>query len=328
MQKTFLVDRQGTEGAARTGVLSVGKRQVSTPAFMPCASRAVVRACSPDDLQAVGVEIAVANTWHLHLRPGEEVVASAGGLHAFMSWSGVLATDSGGFQLFSLAGRNDVSEDGVRLTSPLDGSRELLTPESCIAIQEKLGADIAVALDICTSYPVSYEEARLAMERTLRWGQRCLQAHRREDQWLWGVVQGSVYPDLRRRSAEETAALGSTGFGIGGLSVGESRAEMLEALEASIAALPAEAPKWVMGVGTPRDIVEAVLLGADLFDCVLPTRLARHGSVLTAEGPLKIGNAACRTDPRPIEEDCDCLACRRYSRAYLHYLFRLGEAAG
>lgn len=294
---------------------------------MPCASRAVVRACSPDDLQGVGVEIAVANAWHLHLRPGEEVIATAGGLHAFMSWRGLLATDSGGFQVFSLAGRGDISEDGVHLISPIDGSREFLTPESCVAIQEQLGADIAVALDICTPYPVSHDEARLAVERTWRWGQRCLRAHRRDDQWLWGVVQGSIYTDLRTRSAEETAALGFTGFGIGGLSVGETRREMLEALAATIRALPAEAPKWVMGVGTPRDIVEAVLLGADLFDCVLPTRLARHGSVLTSEGPLKIGNTAFRTDQRPIEENCDCPACRRYSRAYLHHLFRLEEAA-
>lgn len=327
MSASFEITARSGEGAARRGELLFAGSRLRTPAFMPCASRAVVRACSPDDLQAVGVEIAVANTWHLHLRPGEEVIASAGGLHAFMAWEGLLATDSGGFQVFSLAGPNDITEDGVHLISPLNGGREFLTPESCVAIQEKLGADIAVALDICSPYPVSYDEARLAVERTLRWGQRCLQAHRREGQWLWGVVQGSVYTDLRTRSAKETAALGFTGFGIGGLSVGESRAEMLEALEASIQALPAEAPKWVMGVGTPRDIVEAVLLGADLFDCVLPTRLARHGSVLTAEGPLKLGNAAFRTDRRPIEENCDCPACRRYSRAYLHHLFRLEEAA-
>jgi len=294
---------------------------------MPCASRAVVRACSPDDLEAVGAEIAVANTWHLHLRPGEAAVEAAGGLHAFMSWGGLLATDSGGFQAFSLARPADVSEDGVCLISPLDGSRALLTPEACVAIQEKLGADIAVALDICTPYPVPYDVARSAAERTLRWAQRCLQTHRREDQWLWGVIQGSIYPDLRAYSAQETAAMGFTGFGIGGLSVGESRREMLEVLETTIQALPAEAPKWVMGVGTPRDIVEAVLRGADLFDCVLPTRLARHGSLLTNHGPLKIGNAAFRTDPRPIEEGCDCPTCRRYSRAYLHHLFRLEEAA-
>jgi queuine tRNA-ribosyltransferase len=324
----FTVTARGPEGAARTGLLSTPRGQVETPAFMPCASRAVARALSPDDLAAVGVEIAVANTWHLHLRPGEDVVAALGGLHRFMAWDGLLATDSGGYQAFSLAAPRDITEDGVKLLSPVDGSRQFLSPETATAAQGKLGADIAVALDICSPYPVSHAEAAEAVERTLRWAGRCRDAHRREDQWLWGVVQGSVFPDLRARSAEATAALGFTGFGVGGLSVGESRAEMLDALEVSVAALPEGAPRWVMGVGTPRDIAEAVLRGADLFDCVLPTRMARHGSAVSAGGALRIGGAGLREDPRPIEDGCDCPACRRYSRAYLHHLFRIEDAAG
>jgi len=302
--------------------------EIPTPAFMPCASRAVVRACAPDDLASVGVETMVCNTHHLRLRPGADVVASLGGLHAFMAWSGPLATDSGGYQAFSLAGPGAVSEDGVKLRSPVDGSLVFLSPEESVRAQEALGADVAVALDLCSPYPVTHDQAREHVQQTLRWAERCRAAHRREDQWLWGVVQGSVHADLREFSARETAALGFTGFGVGGLSVGESRGEMLAALEVAVAHLPPEAPRWVMGVGTPRDLVECVLRGADLCDCVLPTRMARHGSVLGRDGALKIGNAEYRTDPRPLDDECDCPACRLYSRAYLHHLFRLEEAAG
>jgi queuine tRNA-ribosyltransferase len=323
----FVIEQQGPEGARR-GRLITAHGEVATPAFMPCASRGVVRACSPDDLAGVGVQMMVCNTHHLRLRPGAEVVASLGGLHAFISWRGPLVTDSGGFQGFSLAGGQAVEEDGIKLRSPVDGSLVFLSPEEAMRAQTALGADVIVALDICAPYPVSHQQAHQATELTLRWARRCLAAWERDDQWLWGVVQGSVYPDLRARSARETAALGFTGFGIGGLSVGERRAERLAALEVAVAHLPAEAPKWVMGVGTPRDIVECVLRGADLFDCVLPTRMARHGSVYTAAGPLKIGQAEYRRDERPLEENCDCPACRLYSRAYLHYLFRLEEAAG
>jgi queuine tRNA-ribosyltransferase len=294
---------------------------------MPCASQATVKACAPEDVSAAGIKMMVCNTWHLHLRPGEDVVGEMGGLHKFMGWDGAVATDSGGFQAFSLARPKDVTEDGVWLMSPVDGSRQFLTPEVSVAAQEKLGADIAIALDICTPYPASVEQAREALEKTLRWGERCLRVHGREDQWLWGVAQGSTYEDLRARSASGMAELGFTGFGIGGLSVGESREEMMAALEASNMNLPPEAPKWVMGVGTPRDIVGAAVRGTDVFDCVLPTRMARHGSVLTAEGALKIGNATYRADGAPIEEGCDCVTCQGHSRAYLHHLFRVGEAA-
>lgn len=324
----FQVLIRAAEQRARLGRLLTPHGAIDTPAFMPCASQAVVRACAPEDMAEAGVRMMVCNTWHLHLRPGEGVVDAAGGLHRFMGWEGALATDSGGFQAFSLAGPKDVGEEGVWLTSPVDGSRRFLTPEASIAAQEKLGADIAVALDICTPYPVAAEQAREAMEKTLRWGERCLESHKKEGQWLWGVAQGSVFEDLRAEGAARTAELGFSGFGIGGLSVGESRGEMMAALEASITNLPPAAPRWVMGVGTPRDIAAAALRGADIFDCVLPTRMARHGSVLTAEGPVKIGNAGYRADDGPLEEGCDCATCRRHSRAYLHHLFRIGEAAG
>ncbi len=323
----FEIVKQGVEQKARLGRLTTPHGVIDTPTFMPCASQAVVKACAPEDIADAGIRMMVCNTWHLHLRPGEDVVGEAGGLHRFMGWDGALATDSGGFQAFSLARPRDVTEDGVWLRSPVDGGRQFLTPEVSVAAQEKLGADIAVALDICTPYPATVEQAREALEKTLRWGERCLRAHGREDQWLWGVAQGSTHEDLRAESAAGTAELGFTGFGIGGLSVGESREEMMAALEASNVNLPPEAPKWVMGVGTPRDIVAAALRGTDVFDCVLPTRMARHGSVLTGEGALKIGNATYRGEDAPIEEGCDCVTCRKHSRAYLHHLFRLGEAA-
>lgn len=323
----FRLEHGGGAGP-RAGGLVTPHGEVPTPAFLPCASRAVVRACAPDDLASVGVEMMVCNTHHLRLRPGADVVAALGGLHHFMAWSGALATDSGGYQAFSLAGPGAVSEDGVTLRSPVDGSLVFLSPEESVRAQEELGGDVAIALDICSPYPVTHDQAREHLEQTLRWAERSLRAHRRQDQWLWGVVQGGVHADLREFSARETAALGFTGFGVGGLSVGESRAEMLAALEVAVAQLPPEAPRWVMGVGTPRDLVECVLRGADLCDCVLPTRMARHGSVLTPDGALKIGNAEHRADPRPLDENCDCPACRLYSRAYLHHLFRLEEAAG
>lgn len=322
---SFTVEHQTTSGA-RLGRLSTPHGEVTTPAFMPCASRAVVRACSPDDLEALGVQMMVCNTHHLRERPGAEIIESLGGLHAFMSWSRPLATDSGGFQAYSLAA-GEVGDEGLRLRSPVNGTPVTLTAADAIRTQEALGADIIVALDVCPPYPATHAQVRRAVDLTLRWAELCLAAHTRRDQWLCGVVQGGVYPDLRRFSAVGATALGFRAFGIGGLSVGESTSQMLSALEVVQEHLPTEAPKWMMGVGTPRDIVACVIRGVDIFDCVLPTRMARHGSLITSAGPLKINNAACRDDPRPIDPSCDCPACSRYSRAYLHHLFRLEEAA-
>ena len=324
----FEIAVRDPNSAARTGRLQTAHGTVQTPAFMPCASQAVVKACAPHDIADVGIQLLICNAFHLLLRPGPQTIAAAGGLHQFMGWSGPLVTDSGGFQVFSLAEPRDVTEDGVSILSPLDGSRIQLTAERSIQIQNQLGADIIMAFDECTSYPCEYEYAARSVERTLRWAQRSQAAHTNGDQALFGIVQGSVYPDLRERSAAGTVQLGFDGYAIGGLSVGESRAEMLGALEACLPVLPEDKPRHLMGVGTPLDIIGCVERGVDLFDCVLPTRNARHGSLLTWEGVVKINNAQYRDDQRPLSSTCDCPVCTRYSRAYLHHLLRLGEAAG
>ncbi len=296
---------------------------------MPCASRAAVRACPPDKVAAVGVQIVVANAYHLHLRPGEDVVAECGGLHEFMRWDAPILTDSGGFQVFSLAETNDISEEGVRFNSPVDGSTIMLTPELSVEIQMALGSDIAMPLDECCPCPAGREYVERSLERTLRWAERSVEAHDCPEQQLFGIVQGGLYPDLRERSARETAAMGFPGFGIGGLSVGEKRDDMLESLRAAQGALPDDRPVHLMGVGTPMDIVDSAELGVDLFDCVLPTRNARHGSVMTWEGPIRIPGADYETDRRPLSRECDCPACEGgYSRAFLRHLFRTKEALG
>jgi len=324
----FEITHRDQTSAARNGRLVTAHGTVQTPAFMPCASQAAVKACAPHDVADVGIQLLICNAFHLLLRPGPEAIAAAGGLHQFMGWSGPLVTDSGGFQVFSLAEPRDVTEDGVSILSPLDGSRIQLTAERSIQIQNQLGADIIMAFDECTSYPCEYEYAARSVERTLQWAQRSQAAHTNGDQALFGIVQGSVYPDLRERSAAGTVELGFDGYAIGGLSVGESWAEMLGALEACLPVLPEDKPRHLMGVGTPLDIIGCVERGVDLFDCVLPTRNARHGSLLTWEGVVKINNAQYRDDQRPLSSTCDCPVCTRYSRAYLHHLLRLGEAAG
>lgn len=325
----FEITASSRESRARTGRLRLAHGVVETPAFMPCASRAALRACPPDEVASVGVQIVVANAYHLHLRPGEEVVAECGGLHQFMRWDRPILTDSGGFQVFSLADANSVSEEGVTFNSPVDGSQILLTPELVAQIQMALGSDIAMPLDECCPCPAERDYVESSVERTLRWAERSAEAHSHEYQQLFGIVQGGVYPDLRERSARETAAMGFPGFGIGGLSVGEGREEMLESLRAAQSALPPERPVHLMGVGTPLDIVDCAAEGVDLFDCVLPTRNARHGSVMTWEGPLRIAGADYETDRRPLSTECDCPACDGgFSRAYLRHLHRTKEALG
>ncbi len=311
---------------ARRGVLETAHGVVATPAFMPCASRAVVRACTCEQLAAVGLQMLICNAYHLLLRPGPEVIAAAGGLHQFMGWQGPLATDSGGYQVFSLSQRAQITEQGVQFRSEVDGSEIFLAPEDAVRLQNQLGADLIMCLDECTPYPCEHEYARASMEMTLRWARRCRQAHHDDSQALFGIVQGSVYHDLRARSARETVAIGFDGYAIGGLSVGESRREMFEALETSLQYLPLDKPRYAMGVGTPLDIIECVQRGVDIFDCVLPTRNARHGSVLTWGGSIKINNARYRDDFRPLEADCKCPACTHHTRAYLHHLFRINEA--
>jgi len=325
----FEINAGLSRSRARTGALHLVHGVVETPAYMPCASRAVVRACPPDAVAATGVQIVAANAYHLHLRPGEQVIAECGGLHRFMRWDRPILTDSGGFQVFSLTDSNDVSDEGVTFRSPVDGSEILLTPELSVAIQSALGGDIAMPLDECCPWPAERDYVERSVERTLRWAERSQESHSREDQQLFGIVQGGVYPDLRERSARETAAMGFPGFAVGGLSVGEGRDEMLVSLCAAMSALPEDRPVHLMGVGTPLDIVDCAAEGVDLFDCVLPTRNARHGSVMTWEGPVRIGAADHETDVRPLSESCDCPACAgELSRAYLRHLFRTGEPLG
>lgn len=314
-------------GAARCGKLKLSHATISTPAFMPCASQAVVKACPPHLVADQGIEVMICNAYHLWQRPGSQIIAELGGLHRMMGWSGALMTDSGGFQAFSIAGNSGISEGGFSFRSHLSGEMLQLSPEKSVQLQNELGSDAAMVLDECVAYPAEAEYVAESVERTARWAERCKQAHGNAEQALFGIVQGGVHPELRMRSATATVQVGFDGYAIGGLSVGESKAEMLEALQAAVPQLPTDAPRYVMGVGTPLDLVACVRLGVDLFDCVLPTRNARHGSLMTTQGPLKITRQEYRTDTAPLDADCDCPACRNYSRAYLHHLYRCGDPA-
>jgi len=317
-------------GAARNGQLVTPHGALDTPAFFPVGTYGAVRGLTPEELRQVGVQGVLANTYHLHLRPGEEIVRKLGGLHGFMGWDGPILTDSGGFQLYSLEHLSRRSEEGVSFQSPLDGSERFLSPETAIAIQEALGADLIVQLDEFEPIAETVDEARVRemLERTLRWGERCQRAKRRADQWLFGIVQGGGSEALRRESAARTRALGFDAFAIGGLGVGEPPEQRWDLLDAALEPLPGAAPRYLMGLGTPDDLVAAVARGVDLFDCVIPTRHGRHGSVFSDAGPLNLRNARFREDAAPIEEDCPCPACARFSRGYLRHLVVTEEALG
>ncbi|MBA2363017.1 MAG: tRNA guanosine(34) transglycosylase Tgt [Chloroflexia bacterium] len=321
----FPYSLQAMSATARAGVLSTPHGEIPTPVFMPVGTRATVKALAPRDLVELDARIVLANTYHLHLRPGAEIVAEAGGLHSFMQWQRPILTDSGGFQVFSLANRRVVTADGVRFRSHIDGSEHLFTPETVMRIQGQLGADIVMAFDECAPYPVEKEYVRSAAERTHAWAERCLAAHQQPDQALFGIVQGGVWPDLRRWSAEHLAALDLPGYAIGGLSVGEEKALMREALEAVMPHLPTGKPRYLMGVGAPEDLLNGIEVGIDMFDCVLPTRNARNGSLLVSDGRLNIRNGQYARDFAPVEAGCDCYTCRTFMRAYLHHLFRTEE---
>jgi queuine tRNA-ribosyltransferase len=317
-----------TDGDARCGLVETPRGRFTTPCFMPVGTRGSVKGLSSADLATLGVEVTLANAYHLMLRPGAEVVAELGGIHRFAGWKGHVLTDSGGYQVLSLAAR--VDDDGVTFRSTYDGSTHRLTPEGAVAVQGLLGADIQMALDVCPPLSSPPEQLRQAVERTVAWGHRARQAHRsggREGQALFGIVQGGVDEGLRRESARRTVELDLAGYGIGGLSVGESRSEMLSALAPTVAELPTDRPRYLMGVGDPVGLVEAVALGADMFDCVLPTRLARHGTALTAAGPIRLRNATFARDGGPIDPTCPCDVCRQWSRAYLRHLLVVGEAS-
>jgi len=316
-----------TDGAARRGRITTPHGVVDTPAFMPVGTQGAVKSLSPDDVRQAGAQIVLGNTYHLLLRPGPDLVRELGGLHRFMAWDGPILTDSGGFQVFSLAKLRKLTEDGVEFRSPIDGATHVLSPERAIEIQCALGSDIVHPLVECLAYPATHEQTERSLALTLRWAQRSLTAHRAlaGTQALFGIVQGGSYPDLRARAVAETVALGFAGYAIGGMAVGEPKPIMRDLTEAVARALPVDQPRYLMGVGKPEDLIESVARGVDMFDCVLPTRNARNGQCFTPDGPLTLKQARFTRDPTPLQEDCACYACRHFSRAYLRHLFMADE---
>ena len=329
----FAFSIHATDGAARTGAIAMRRGEIRTPAFMPVGTAATVKAMKPADVRATGADIILGNTYHLMLRPGAERVARLGGLHAFMGWDRPILTDSGGYQVMSLGDLTKKSEEGVAFKSHLDGSRHMLTPERSMEVQRLLGSDIVMAFDECTAFPATEGQAGASMERSMRWAERSRAgfdaggAHA-ECSALFGIQQGSMFEGLRQRSSEALTAIGFDGYAVGGLAVGEGQAEMFRVLDFAVRMLPADRPRYLMGVGKPDDIVGAVVRGIDMFDCVLPTRSGRNGQAFTWDGPLNIRNAKHAEDLTPIDPDCGCPACRGWSRAYLHHLVRSGEMLG
>ena len=321
-----------TDGHARTGIIETPRGDIRTPAFMPVGTAATVKAMYPDQVKQLGADIILGNTYHLMLRPGAEEVAALGGLHNFMQWDGPILTDSGGFQVMSLSKLRKMSEDGVSFQSHIDGKNYLLTPERSIEIQTLLGANIRMVLDECTSFPATYEEAQKSMALSMRWADRSKRAFETYDAGLgdalFGIVQGSVYEDLRHESVRALTDIGFDGYAIGGLAVGEGQEAMLHVLDFTVPVMPQNAPRYLMGVGTPDDLVEAVRRGVDMFDCVMPTRAGRHGTAYSWNGKINIRNARHAHDPRPLDMQVTCEASQRYSRAYLHHLHRCGEYLG
>jgi queuine tRNA-ribosyltransferase len=316
------------DGAARRGRLRTPHGVVQTPVFMPVGTQAAVKGLTPDQVRDAGAPILLGNTYHLTLRPGESVIAELGGLHRFMAWDGPILTDSGGFQIYSLAPTRKIDDRAAVFRSHIDGALVELTPERAVAIQEALGSDIAMCLDECPPHDTTADYLGIAVERTIRWAERCRAAHKRPDQALFAIVQGGTDVELRRRCASELTKLDFPGYALGGFSVGETEAQMLAALAPTAALLPADRPRYLMGVGTPRDLLAGIRAGIDMFDCVLPTRNGRNASAFTEDGELRLRNACHKRDPRPLQSDCPCYACRHFSRAYLHHLFLAKEMLG
>jgi len=315
-----------TDGAARCGRLTTSHGVVETPVFMPVGTRGAVKSLAPDDLRAAGAQLVLANTYHLFLRPGHELILALGGLHQFMGWDGPLLTDSGGFQVWSLAKLRRITEEGVAFRSPIDGASHFFSPELAIEIQRALGADVIHPLDECLAYPATHEATERSLELTLRWAARSKAVHvTAPAQALFGIVQGGTHEDLRRRAVSATVALGFDGYAIGGMAVGEPKPSMYDLTELVAGLLPAGAPRYLMGVGKPEDLVAAVARGVDMFDCVLPTRNARNGQCFTADGPLTLKQARYAKDASPLDPECACYACRTFSRAYLRHLFMADE---
>jgi queuine tRNA-ribosyltransferase len=317
-----------TDGHARLGSMAFPRGEVRTPAFMPVGTYGSVKGLTPEQVRESGADILLGNTFHLMLRPGTEVIGRHGGLHGFMGWDRPILTDSGGFQVFSLGSMRRISEEGVRFQSPIDGSPVFLGPESAIQVQHALGADIIMAFDECTPYPVDEQTARQSMELSMRWARRCREAHGEHPAALFGIVQGGMFESLRLESQGQLVEIGFTGYAIGGLSVGEPKQEMAHIVASLTPRMPADSPRYLMGVGTPEDLVAAVTQGIDMFDCVMPTRNARNGHLFTSRGLLKLRNARYRDDTGPLDPDCDCYTCTRFSRAYLHHLDKCREMLG
>ncbi|HEY4578931.1 MAG TPA: tRNA guanosine(34) transglycosylase Tgt [Savagea sp.] len=314
---------------ARLGIVHTPHGSFETPVFMPVGTQGTVKAMSPEEMAEIGSGIILSNTYHLWLRPGTEVIQEAGGLHQFMNWDRPILTDSGGFQVFSLSKLRDIQEEGVHFRHHLNGSKLFLSPEKAMEIQNVLGSDIMMAFDECPPYPATREYMQSSVNRTSRWAERCLEAHARpSDQALFGIVQGGEYEDLRKQSAQDLVSLDFPGYAIGGLSVGEPKDVMNRVLEFTVPHLPEDKPRYLMGVGTPDSLIDGAIRGIDMFDCVLPTRIARNGTLMTSQGRLVVRNAKYKHDFRPLDENCDCYACKNYSRAYIHHLIKSDEIFG
>jgi queuine tRNA-ribosyltransferase len=327
MQTTspFTLHNTSSECSARRGEVQTRQGVVQTPVFMPVGTQGTVKAVTPENLQEMNAQIILGNTYHLFIRPGHELIESFGGLHNFMNWKGAILTDSGGFQIFSLKELATITEEGAAFRSHLDGSKLFLSPEEAIHVQQSLGSDIMMCLDTCIPFPATRDEAIKATDLTSRWASRCQKAHTKREQLLFGIVQGGMYPDLRKDHAAALVDIGFDGYAIGGLSVGEEKHLMHDMTEATVPCLPKDFPVYLMGVGTPADLVEGVWRGVDMFDCVMPTRNARNGSLFTSKGKLSIKNSRFRDDHRPLDDACRCYTCRNYSRAYLRHLFQARE---
>ena len=325
---SFEITHRDEQSEARTGRLRTPHGKVATPAFMPVGTRGSVKGLPPRDLREVGAEMVLANTYHLLWRPGADVVADLGGLHRFMGWDGPILTDSGGYQVFSLADLRHVGEDDVEFTSHIDGARIRLSPQIATETQNQLGADIIMAFDECVALPCPQERLAEAVERTCRWARQSLDAHRRSDQWMFGIVQGGTDKLLRRQCAQALVSQDFPGYAIGGLSVGEGHEQLVETARFTAALLPTDKPRYLMGVGTPRDLVAAIAAGVDMFDCVLPTRNGRNSCAFTRTGTLRLRNRKYQRDRSPLDDECDCYACQNFSRGYLRHLFLVNEMAG
>lgn len=325
----YKVIKKSTETDARLGKITTPHGEIETPTFMPVGTRATVKAMTPEEVKDIGAQIILSNTYHLYLKPGHDLIEEAGGLHKFMNWNGPILTDSGGFQVFSLGDLRKIKEEGVEFRSHIDGSKHFISPEKAIDIQNALGSDIMMCFDECVSYPASYEYTKQSMERTSRWARRCKDHHKNlEKQGLFGIVQGGMYRDLREQSAKDLLQMDFSGYAIGGLSVGEPMDIMCEVLDYTTPMLPEDKPRYLMGVGTPDYLFEAVIRGIDMADCVLPTRIARNGTAMTSQGRVVIRNAKYAKDFTPLDDECDCYTCKNYSRAYIRHLFNVNEILG